>query len=188
MNTFLVIGIGVGLATDAFAVAVAASATLKQVSPRQVFRFAFHFGLFQAGMPVMGWLAGQTVREHIQAWDHWVAFGLLLFLGLKAIRDALRPEKEMESERDDPTKGLSLVLFSLATSIDALAVGVSFAMVGVSIWYPSAMIGVVTAAMTTVGMVWGSRLGARYGKPLEIMGGVVLILIGVKILAQDLLA
>ncbi|MCP4641775.1 MAG: manganese efflux pump [bacterium] len=172
---------------DAFAVAVATSISLRRVSRRQVFRFAFHFGLFQAVMPVIGWAAGRTVVEHIRLWDHWVAFGLLGFIGMKAIIESFRHEDESDEPRKDPTRGLSLVMFSVATSIDALAVGLTFAMLDVTLWYPCLVIGVITAALTTFGMVFGARLGARIGKGLEAVGGLVLIGIGLKILVQHLM-
>lgn len=179
------LALGVGLSMDAFAVATAASVSLQPVSRRQVFRLAFHFGLFQAMMPVLGWLSGRAAHEIVADWDHWVAFGLLAFIGGKAIMDALIGADEA-SERSDPTRGLSLVIFSVATSIDAFAVGLSLAMAGTSIWQPALVIGVVTATLTTVGMLIGSKLGGWFGRGAEITGGVVLILIGVRILVEHL--
>lgn len=178
-------GLGVGLAMDAFAVATSTSLMLRQVSKRQVFRFGFHFGLFQAMMPIIGWFAGKTVHEYIAAWDHWVAFGLLAFIGFKAIVDTILRGEEPALEHD-PTRGLSLVVFSVATSIDALAVGLSLALVGVAIWTPALVIGVVTSLLTTLGMLIGARIGARLGRGAAIFGGVVLILIGVRILVSHL--
>lgn len=171
---------------DAFAVAIAAGVTLGSVSGRQVFRFGFHFGLFQAMMPVLGWLGGQTLAQRIERWDHWAAFFLLSFVGAKAIYRAGGSEASLE-DRGDPTRGLSLVILSTATSIDALAVGLSFAFLQVTIWYPCAVIGIVTAAMTTLGMVMGSRLGMRFGRRVEMAGGLVLIGIGLKILMEHLM-
>jgi putative Mn2+ efflux pump MntP len=166
-------------------VAVACSFTLGRVSPRQNFRLSFHFGLFQAMMPVLGWLAGQSARQYIESWDHWAAFGLLAFVGGKAIYEALC-EQEDELNPSDPTRGMSLVLFSVATSIDALAVGLSLSLVGVNILFPALVIGIVTAAITCTGMLLGSRIGERLGSRLEIFGGLVLIGIGVKILLSHL--
>jgi putative Mn2+ efflux pump MntP len=156
---------------------------LGRVSARQVFRLGFHFGLFQAMMPVVGWLAGRSVQQYIQAWDHWVAFGLLLFIGGKAIHGALKGS-EIKNQNHDPSRGLSLVVLATATSIDALAAGISFAMLEVVIWYPAAIIGVVTAGLTVAGVLLGGRLGLRFGKRVEIAGGVVLIAIGIKILVE----
>lgn len=185
MSPLVLIGIAVGLSMDAFAVAASASVSLSPVSPRQIFRFAFHFGLFQALMPIIGWMAGVSVQQYIHLWDHWIAFGLLVFVGVKAIVLALRPGED-RSMRNDPTRGTTLVMLSLATSIDALIVGLSFAMLGVRIWTPALVIGVITAGLTWFGMVIGSRLGRRFGLPMEILGGLVLIAIGVKILAAHL--
>ena len=182
MTLIATIGVALGLAMDAFAVAIAASIWLRGVSPRQVFRFAFHFGLFQAMMPVIGWALGRTVVEQIAQWDHWIAFGLLSFIGIKAIREALSSSEESRAARGDPTRGWSLIVFSVATSIDALAVGLTFAMLDVVVWFPAAIIGLITAALTTFGMMFGARLGARFGQRVEVLGGVVLIGIGIKIL------
>jgi putative Mn2+ efflux pump MntP len=182
--------VAVGLSLDAFAVAVAASVSIGQVSRRQVFRFSFHFGLFQAMMPVIGWLAGMTAARHFERWDHWIAFALLGFVGGKAVWGALRPEEtgKEEGAAADPTRGLSLVMFSVATSIDALAVGMSLAALSVTIWLPAVTIGAVTAALTVVGMVLGGRIGVRLGKRVEILGGLILIGIGLKILISHLVA
>ncbi len=189
MNLIVILGIAVGLAMDTFAVAVATSVMLGRVTGRQVFRFAFHFGLFQALMPVIGWLAGTTFSSYIVRWDHWVAFGLLAFVGGKAVIEAVREDDAEEEEtKDDPTRGMSLIILSMATSIDALAVGLSFAMLGVRIWYPVVVIGLVTAAITTLGMFLGSTVGGRFGRRVEVLGGLILIGIGLKILLQHLLA
>jgi putative Mn2+ efflux pump MntP len=185
VNPVVILGIALGLAMDCFAVAVGASVTLRRATGRQTFRLAFHFGLFQFLMPVLGWLAGLTVADVMALFDHWVAFGLLTFIGGKSVFVALR-RKGGEARADDPTRGASLVMLSVATSIDALAVGFSFAMLGVRVWGPSVVIGVVSAAVTVIGMELGSRLGARFGRRMEILGGLVLIAIGIKILLQHI--
>lgn len=186
MGQLTILAIAVGLAMDAFAVAVATSVTLARLTPRHIFRFAFHFGLFQAGMPLLGWLAGRSVVHWVAAWDHWLAFGLLGFVGGKAIYDGIRDEPQGDDQPADPTCGWSLVVLSVATSIDAFAVGLSLAWLGTSIWSTVAVIGVVTAAMTTAGMFLGRLLGARFGRRMSIVGGLVLLGIGVKILAEHL--
>jgi putative Mn2+ efflux pump MntP len=198
MTILVVIGIAVGLAMDAFAVAVGASASLGRVNAGQVFRFAFHFGLFQAAMPIVGWLAGRGLDVYIRTWDHWVAFGLLAAIGIKAIVDAVRPHHESRAQRaawpgpgerppdKDPTRGWMLLGLSIATSIDALAVGLTLGMLGGGIWLAVLVIGLVTAALTALGMYLGSKLGALFGARFshvtEIAGGAVLIAIGLKIL------
>ena len=185
MHFLVVLGIAIGLAMDAFAVSIATSILLVKVSHRQVFRFAFHFGLFQAVMPIIGWFAGRTVSDMIETWDHWVAFGLLAIIGGKAIYEALKAN-DGERSINDPTKGISLVMLSVATSIDALAVGLSFAFLHVSIWYPVIIIGVVTGVLSMIGMLAGSSLGKKFGKRISVLGGIILLVIGVKILVEHL--
>jgi putative Mn2+ efflux pump MntP len=182
-----IIGIALGLAMDATAVAIATSGMLGQVDGRQVFRFAFHFGLFQAGMPVAGWFAGRGFSGYVEHWDHWIAFVLLLLVGSKAILDVLRGEDGGDAVPADPTRGLSLITLSVATSIDALAVGLSLSFLHVSIWIPAAVIGGITAALTVAGMMLGARVGSRLGGRVRVAGGVILIAIGVKILLEHTL-
>jgi len=183
MDWITLFGIAVALAMDAFAVALGTGMTLKRLTGRHLFRLGFHFGLFQALMPVIGWLAGLTVQRWIAAYDHWIAFGLLGFVGGKMIYEALRDEGE-EGSLSDPTRGLSLVLLSVATSIDALAVGLSLAMLGVDIWLPALIIGLVAGAFTVAGMLLGRRVGAAWGPRVEVFGGLVLFAIGLKILLE----
>jgi putative Mn2+ efflux pump MntP len=185
MSTLTLLGIAIGLAMDAFAVAIGAGLQLSEVTPRQTFRLAWHFGLFQAFMPVIGWLAGRTLVQYIAPVDHWIAFGLLAFIGGKMVYEAFR-EKDEDAEVCDPTRGWRLVMLSIATSIDALAVGLSLAVLGVSIWYPALVIGVVAGALTTLGMELGKRFGALLGRRMEVVGGLILIAIGVKILIEHL--
>jgi len=185
VTTLTLIGVAVGLAMDAFAVSIGAGLTLKTVDARQTLRLAWHFGLFQALMPIIGWLAGLSVERWIAPVDHWIAFGLLAVIGGKMIHEALKDDDE-ETRRGDPTKGWSLVLLSVATSIDALAVGLSLALLDVSIWWPAVVIGLVAGAFTTVGMQLGKRFGALLGRRMESVGGIVLIAIGVKILVEHL--
>jgi len=154
------------------------------VNGRQVFRFAFNFGLFQAAMPVAGWLAGRGLSEHIESWDHWVAFALLVLIGGKAIRDVFRDGGDVDGRAPDPTRGLSLIVLSVAMGIDALAAGLSLALLQVTIWYPAAAISVITAGLTVCGMCLGSRVGERLGLLVRVLGGVILIAIGFKILVE----
>ena len=184
MSTLTLLGIALGLAMDAFAVAIGAGLQLCGATPRQTFRLAWHFGLFQAFMPIIGWLAGRTVSEYIEPVDHWIAFGLLAFIGGKMICEAFHHDED--AEVCDPTKGWRLVMLSIATSIDALAVGLSLALLDVSIWWPALVIGVVAGVLTVVGMELGKRFGALLGRRMEIVGGIILIGIGVKILIEHL--
>jgi putative Mn2+ efflux pump MntP len=174
------LGLSVGLAADAFAVAVAAGLVLDTVTPRHVFRLGFHFGLFQFMMPIVGWLAGEQLAAHLGGYAAWLAFALLSYVGGKMLWEA-RGEKSAAPNRD-PTRGLTLLTLSLATSLDALAVGMSMALLGESVWIPSAVIGLVTAALTAIGIRLGSRIGSRWARWAEAAGGIVLILIGLKVL------
>jgi putative Mn2+ efflux pump MntP len=164
---------------DAFAVCLGAGTQEQTSSPRPTFRLAFHFGLFQFIMPVLGWFAGATIERYIAAFDHWIAFGLLVFVGVRMIRSGFDPDRE--ETKNDPSRGWTLVLLSIAVSIDALAVGLSLGVIGVTIWYPSAVIGVVTGLVAWLGLRLGNRLGGKFGKRMEMIGGIILILIGVRI-------
>jgi putative Mn2+ efflux pump MntP len=170
--------IAIGLAMDAFAVSLAAGASGRARGKRAAFRLSFHFGLFQFLMPVIGWLAGYRIAPVVSALDHWIALFLLSFVGVRMIRSGLDPEN---MPTRDPSRGLTLVTLSIATSIDALAVGFSLAMLQVRIWYPSLTIGVITGFLSLAGLALGSRLGARFGQRTSVVGGVILILIGMHI-------
>lgn len=186
MDPITLLGIAVALAMDAFAVALATSLVLPDVSPRHLFRFGFHFGLFQALMPVVGWLGGWTVQRWIEPFDHWIALALLAWVGGRMIHEARQPQEERRG--GDPTRGWTLILLSIATSIDALAVGLTLAMLGVSIWTPAVVIGVVAAALTVLGMLLGRRIGQAWGPRVEVVGGLVLIGIGIRIVIEHLTA
>jgi putative Mn2+ efflux pump MntP len=182
---FNIIAIAVALAMDAFAVAVATGVSLKNVKPRQVFRLSWHFGFFQAMMPVIGWSAGLSVRVYIEKYDHWIAFALLTFVAAKMLKDAFATHDDNKN-KNDPTKGSSLVLLSVATSIDALAVGLSLSLIEVSVWTPAFIIGVIAALFTIAGLYLGSRASnvtiiSRYA---EVIGGIVLFAIGINILYE----
>jgi putative Mn2+ efflux pump MntP len=180
-----ILAIAVALAMDAFAVAVAAGISLKQVSMRQTFRLSWHFGIFQAFMPVIGWGAGVSVRDLIEHSDHWVAFGLLALVGGHMLKEAFDHEEE-ERQKKDPTKGWTLLMLSVATSIDALAVGFSMSMLNISIVSPAIIIGITAAFFTVCGLHIGKHVGANSHVSLyaEITGGLVLLLIGLKILYE----
>lgn len=186
MDAVTLIGISLGLATDALAVAVAVGISLRRVSGRQTFRLSWHFGLFQFLMPVAGWYAGLSVERYLSAYDHWLAFGLLGILGAKMIREGFAG-RPVETDPRDPTRGLSLVALSVATSVDALAVGLSLGVLGVAIWYPAAVIGGVACTLTAAGMHLGTRVGKRFGERIGIAGGAVLVAVGLKILVEHLL-
>jgi putative Mn2+ efflux pump MntP len=179
MSLIEVLFIAVGLATDATAVCLAAGACRPAPGRRAAARLAFHFGLFQFMMPVLGWYAGTRIAGHIAPLDHWLAFGLLAFVGIRMIRSGAGAGPACPP---DPSRGMTLVSLSLATSIDALAVGLSLAVLDVRIWQPSAIIGGVTMILALSAVYMGRRLGAALGRRAEICGGIVLILIGARIL------
>lgn len=185
MDFITLMGTAIALAMDAFAVAVASGVSLKIVSIRQTFRLAWHFGLFQALMPILGWSGGLTVRSLIEHYDHWVAFVLLALVGGHMIWEALEKEKELQP-KNDPTKGLRLVMLSVATSIDALAVGLSLSLLKISIWIPALVIGVVATIATAAGLHLGRKAGSssHLSSYAEVAGGLVLIAIGLKVLYE----
>jgi manganese efflux pump family protein len=178
--------IAIGLAMDCFAVSLGVGTAGTATSPRATFRLFFHFGLFQASMTLLGWLAGKTVVTYISAVDHWVAFGLLTFVGARMIRGGLRKEGE-EPAIPDPSRGMTLVILSIATSIDALAVGLSLAVLQVNVIWAALLIGGVSAVLSLVGLTVGNKLGLRFGKIMEVIGGLILIGIGLRTLIMHLL-
>jgi putative Mn2+ efflux pump MntP len=184
MSLITIFLLAVGLGIDAFSVAIGVGAANTRKSWWPVLRLAGAFGLFQFLMPLLGWLAGSTVVEMIADYDHWVAFVLLVLVGGKMIWEGF--EKENHEERPDQTRGLQLLMLSIATSIDALAVGFSFSLLKMPILSPAAIIGVVCFIMTAVGMFFGKALARIFGRKVEIAGGLVLIGIGVKILVEHL--
>lgn len=177
--------IALGLAMDAFAVCLGAGTTRHIEGPRPAFRLSFHFGLFQALMPVLGWLAGTSVAALIEGFDHWIAFGLLAFVGARMIRSGF--DRDGESQSADPSRGATLIMLSIATSIDAFAIGLSLAMLRVQILYPAVVIGIVAAGMSLIGLRLGRRLGDAFGKRMEVIGGLILIGIGVRVVISHLL-
>ncbi|GAB7022325.1 manganese efflux pump MntP [Salidesulfovibrio brasiliensis] len=173
--------IAIALAMDAFAVSIATGVALKSVSLRQTFRLSWHFGLFQGLMPILGWYCGLYIRTYVETYAHWIAFVLLGYIGIKMIREAFDDD---DTAAKDPTRGLTMVMLSIATSIDALAVGLSLSMLGLSVWYPALIIGIVALVFTAVGIHLGATVSRakRFSKYAELVGGIVLIGIGVKIL------
>ncbi|MDT8334365.1 MAG: manganese efflux pump MntP family protein [Desulfurivibrionaceae bacterium] len=183
MNTSTIFLIALALAVDAFAVALAAGVALPRTTFRHTFRLAWHFGLFQGGMAVIGWAAGLAFRSLIESFDHWLAFILLFLVGARMIHGALAADRGQKAA-PDPTRGFSLVVLSTATSIDALAVGLSFAFLQTDIAIPALIIGLVALLLTAAGLHLGRiiRHAGRLGAGAEIGGGLVLIGIGFRIL------
>ena len=187
MHILTILGIAVALAMDAFAVAIATGVTLKQVSIRQTFRLSWHFGLFQALMPVIGWGLGTSIQSYVEVYAHWVAFVLLALVGGNMLKEALFSGEEEEETKKDATKGMTLVILSVATSIDALAVGLSMSMLKVSIAYPAIIIGIVAGLFTIIGLHLGKRVARLnwLSTSAEVTGGLVLWLIGLNILREN---
>ena len=185
MTTLELAGTAIALAMDAFAVAIASGIGMRRVTGRQTLRMAWHFGLFQALMPVAGWSVGRAIITSVEKYDHWIAFGLLLFVGLRMMRAAWLAEDQLEG-RPDPTRGGVLLLLAIATSVDALAVGFSLSLLGVDILWPAVIIGLVCFSFTAGGLHLGRLLGAsaRIGRWAEFSGGVILVAIGMKILHE----
>ncbi|RDB61258.1 hypothetical protein C1878_12290 [Gordonibacter sp. 28C] len=179
--------VAVGLSMDAFAVSVCKGLCMKRLDVRQGVVIALFFGGFQALMPLAGWALGTQFEQYITPVDHWIAFVLLAFIGGKMLWDAFRGgEEELSCPADGKLDLRELVMLSVATSIDALAVGITFAFLRVDIVSSVALIGVTTFVLSLAGVAVGHRFGARYEKTATVVGGVVLILIGTKILLEHL--
>jgi len=179
MPIWQIVAISVGLGADAFSVALAVGTT--GAGFRRTFRLSWHFGLFQFFMPILGWQAGHRMLALIRAWDHWVAFGLLAAVGLHMVINSFKPE--VRRRKGDPTRGWSLVMLSVATSIDAFGVGIGLGALSLSVILPCVIIGMVAGLMTLVGMQLGSRVSRRFGQRAETAGGVLLIALAVKLLS-----
>ena len=179
--------IGVGLSMDAFAVAVCQGLCMPKLNLRQGGVIALYFGGFQALMPLIGWFLGSQFAGYIQSFDHWVAFVLLALIGGNMVREALSPEEEETScAVNSKLDHKKLFMMAVATSIDALAIGVAFAFMDVLILPAVSLIGCTTFCLSLVGVVVGNFFGSRYKKRAELTGGIILVLLGVKILLEHL--
>lgn len=179
--------IGVGLSMDAFAVSICKGLGMHRVNYRHAFVIAAFFGAFQALMPVVGWLLGSSFAASVSAFDHWIAFFLLIAVGGKMLWDAFHDDATDEIEQEEQKLDVKeLVMLAIATSIDALAVGISFSFLDINIGEAAAIIGVTTFALSLVGVIFGNRFGMRFERPSQILGGVVLVVIGLKILLEHL--
>jgi putative Mn2+ efflux pump MntP len=177
--------IAIGLAMDAFAVSLGVGTAGLARDIRSKFRLAFHFGVFQALMTVLGWLMGSTIASFINGFDHWVAFVLLGIVGFNMLRSGFNPDKACFES--DPSRGKTLMMLCVATSLDALAVGLSMAMVRTPVLVPALIIGIVCLCLSGIGLVTGLKLGEKFGKRMEIVGGLILIGIGVEIVINHLM-
>jgi putative Mn2+ efflux pump MntP len=181
-----VCGIGVGLAMDTFAISIATGGIYRQLHIKHALRMALFFGGFQAIMPLLGWFAGEKLSSYISTYDHWIAFGLLAFIGGKMIYEAFAI-KDAESKPQDPSNLAVLLTLSIATSIDALVVGITLTLVTKSIIEAAIVIGVITFIISHIGWHLGKRIGHFFENKIEILGGLILIGIGLKILLGHLI-
>ena len=182
MTIWEILVIGVGLSMDAFAVAVCKGLSLKKITPKNAVTVALYFGIFQGVMPVIGYFLGSTFSRYVTKFDHWIAFGLLLIIGGKMIYDSVKGNESADDKLDVKT----MLLLAVATSIDALAVGITFAFLEANIFVSASIICAVTFALSLLGVLIGKKFGEKLKNKAEIAGGVVLILIGVKILLEHL--
>lgn len=185
MSWFEILLIGIGLSMDAFAVSIAKGLSVRKATLGNALCVGLWFGGFQALMPLAGYFLGTTFASAVQSVDHWIAFGLLALIGGNMIREAIKGE---ESESDASFSARTMVVLAVATSIDALAAGISFAFLETNIWMAISIIGATTFVFSVVGLAAGNILGSRFHKGAEILGGLVLIGIGIKILIEHLLA
>jgi putative Mn2+ efflux pump MntP len=178
-----IIGVAIGLAMDASAVSIADGISIKNIKQKDALRIALSFGLFQAIMPLIGWALGLSFRTFIESFDHWIAFGLLFVIGVHMILEAFQ-KKEPDCAKRNCLNPKTLIVMSIATSIDALAAGISFSVLKMDIWLPIAIIGAITFVLSYVFLMTGNKLGNRFGKGMDFIGGAILIAIGIKILLE----
>lgn len=187
MNPVSILLLGLAMSTDAFAAAVGKGAGMSRPRWPEALRIGLVFGMVEAITPIVGWLLGTAAARYVEAWDHWIAFVLLVGLGLHMIHKARSPDEELDDTASARNGRLfALALTGLATSIDAMAVGVGLAFVEVNIFAVAAVIGLCTFTMVTLGIMAGRALGKLIGKRAEMAGGIVLILVGVTILHEHL--
>ena len=187
MSTFEIWLLAVSLAMDCFSVSITSGIILRRICWRTFLTIAFFFGLFQALMPLIGWFSASRFYDYIEQFDHWIAFGLLLFLGIRMIKESFGDE---EDHHFDPTRLPVILTLAVATSIDALAVGISFACIGMTTWQsitsPIGIIGIVSFVFSVVGCLIGVSFGKRVNLRAELWAGIILLGIGVKILMEHL--
>lgn len=178
--------IGVGLSMDAFAVSICKGLNMKKINYRHACIIGAFFGGFQALMPLIGWALGTQFAKYIESVDHWIAFGLLAFIGGKMAVEAIKGDDDEQDGGDDRLDYKELFMLAVATSIDALAVGVTFAFLKVNIVFSIAVIGVTTFVLSVIGVAVGNRFGTKYKSKAELAGGIILVLIGLKILLEGI--
>ena len=174
--------VALGLAMDAFSVAICKGLAMKKMELKKSVIIGLYFGAFQGIMPIIGYLLGSSFSEKIVEYDHWIAFGLLILIGINMIREAFDKDEEVNDKVDFK----SMIWLAIATSIDALTVGVTFSFLEVNVWFAALLIGITTYVLSVLGVMIGSKFGEKYKAGAEATGGVILILMGVKILLKHL--
>lgn len=185
LDILTIVLISIGLSMDAFAVSLGVGTCGQIKDLRGKIRLPLHFGIFQSGMTVLGWVAGFTIVQYVSRFDHWIAFGLLAWVGINLVKSSF--DKDSKAFDCDPSTGKMLVILSVATSIDALAVGLSIAFIQVPVLLSVIMIGVVAFLFSIVGISMGARLGESFGKRMELLGGIILLFIGIRIVITHLI-
>ena len=184
MSLLVLIGTAIGLSMDAFAVAICKGVAIKKVSIKDCIIVGAWFGGFQALMPLVGYMLGAQFKNQIEAYDHWIAFILLSIIGINMIKEAISKD---EAEADASLSPRKMVVLAIATSIDALAIGVTFAVLNVNIWLAIALIGICTFLLSAIGVKIGNVFGEKYKSKAELAGGIILIALGIKILFEHLM-
>lgn len=184
MDFITIFLIAIGLSFDTFAVSVSTGLSLNSIRFWQAVRIAVLFAFFQALMPFMGWLLGKQIEQMLSNYDHWIAFVLLLILGLKMIFESFKTETK-KNDLAFPKPSI-LIGMAIATSIDALVVGISFAFISINIYWSILIIGFITFLVAMLGMLFGKTVGSKFGNKMEFFGGLILIGIGLKILLSHL--
>lgn len=184
MELLTIFIIALGLSADSFAVSITSGLVLNRIDFKNAAKIAFSLGFFQALMPTIGWLIGIRIQTYIESFDHWIAFGLLSVIGIKMILESLKNDEE--DKNFNPLQIKILLMMSLATSIDALVVGISFAFIEYNWFVSGFIIGATTFIVSMLGILFGKKMGSRFGNKMEIVGGIILIFIGVRILFQHL--
>lgn len=184
MEFLSVVMIAIGLSFDSFAVSVTSGLVMKNITFRKATRIAFFLAFFQGGLPVLGWFLGYEIRDYVEAYDHWIAFGLLSVLGIRMILGGI--SNDPTKPQLNPLKLNVLIGMSIATSIDAFIVGISFALIQLPILYPVLIIAIITFIFSMLGILFGKKTGAKFGNRMEIIGGLILLGIGIKILFEHI--
>ena len=186
LDFFSLILLAIGLSMDVFSVACIVGFGLRGIKREQVLKIASSFGVFHVIMPILGWFAGAAFIDLISGYDHWVAFFLLAFVGGRMFYNSIKNSKEDEPDTNKILENPSLLLFSLAVSIDSIAIGLSFSLERVPILYPAVVIGFTAFVFTFLGIIIGSRVGTKAGRWAELIGGTILIIIGIRVLLSHI--